>query len=130
MIDIKHKTFVILSGTVLATQRSLATVRALMCPSRCLSWLLGILTKRHLYGCLALFLATRRPPGRIGPKHPKTIDAARESAIFRRDKPYVCTFSLPVKGVCCADICRGVGLDMLITECLVAIKLLCEHDGR
>ena len=97
--------------------------------TRCSCWLLGILVTRRPNDCLALSLTTRRPPGHIGCKYPKTIDAARESVIFRHDKPSACTFALAVKCVCCVDICRGVGLDKLITECLVVIKLLYGHDG-
>ena len=85
-----------------------ATVSALMAvwrpPGHSMpSWLLGILVMMRSYGCLALALTTRRPPGRIGRKGPDTIDAARESAIFRHHKPSVCAFSLAVNCGCCVD---------------------------
>ena len=31
--------------------------------------------------------------------------------------------------ICFMDVCHGVGLEMLLTECLVVIRLLYEHDG-
>ena len=47
---------------------------------------------RRSHGCSALSLTTRRPPGRIRRKRPKTIDAAREAAIFEYDKHSVYAF--------------------------------------
>ena len=75
----------------------------LSCPHRCSApswsldvllgyWAIGTLATSCPYDCLALTLITRRPPGRIARNHPKSIDAARESAFFWHDKPSVCVF--------------------------------------
>ena len=87
--------------------------------TQCPFWLLGILATRCPYGCLALSLTT---PGRISCKHSETIDAAREAAIFRHDKPSVCTFSLAVKCRCFVDICHRIQLGLW--------KLSCKNKTR
>ena len=83
---IKHKTIVRLPGTLLAIQRSLATVSGLIAVSdpggHLMSFFaLGHRASRRPSGCLALFLTTQYPPGRIGHKSPKTIDAAWKPVI-------------------------------------------------
>ena len=80
MLEIKRKTFVRLPGTLLVTQHSLTTVRGHMAvwdPTGHLMpfFAVGHLASRHPSGCLALFLTTQCPPGHIGHKIPKTIDA-------------------------------------------------------
>ena len=87
-----------LFGTLLVTQ----------CPF----WLLSILAIRCSYGCLALSLTTRRPPGRIGRKNPKSIDAAQDAALFRHAKPSVCAFPLAVKCGCWVITCPEVGQEL------------------
>ena len=86
MIEFKRKPFVRLPGTLLATQHSLATVSGLMAvwdPSGHLMpfFAVGHLPSRRPSGCLALCLTIQRPPGRIGRKSPKAIDARWRSAI-------------------------------------------------
>ena len=50
--------------------------------------------------------------GQHGRRHPKTIDGARESAIYGHDMPLPLHFSTAVKCGCCVDICRGLRLDL------------------
>ena len=119
MMEIKPNTSVSVPGTLFATQRSPGHCQF---PHGCLvsSWsllalllsLLGILATRRPCDCSALSLTTRRSPGRISRKQPKTIDVARESSIFRHAKPSVYALSLAVKCVCCVDVCREVMLEL------------------
>ena len=98
MMEIKHKTFVILPGTLLATQHSLATVSGLMAVLDPSGHLMPFFAVKHLVcrcpsGCLALYLTSQCTPGRIGRKSPKTIDTPWKSAISGMIcNPSVCAF--------------------------------------
>ena len=117
MMEIKRKTFIRLPGTLLATQHSLATVSDLMAvldPSGHLMpfFAVGLLASRRPSGCLALFLTSHYPPGRIGHKSPKTIDAPWKSVISGMIIPLSALFSSAVKFGCCVNICRAVELEL------------------
>ena len=114
---IKCKTFVIRPGTRLATQRSLATVSGLMAVWDSNDHLMpffavGHLASRHPSSCLALCLTNQCPPGRIGRKSTKTIDAPWKSAMSGMIISPSALFSLAVKFGCCVNICHPVELEL------------------
>ena len=117
MMEIKRKIFVILSCTLLATQRSLATVSGLMAVWDLTGHLMPFFAVGHLgsrlpSGCLALFLTTQCPD-RIGRKSLKTIDAPWKSAISGMIIPLSALSSLAVQFGCCVNVCRAVELELL-----------------
>ena len=114
MMDIRRKPFARFSGTLLATQHSLATVSALMAvwdPSGHLMpfFAVGHLAPFRLFGPLLDHSVSSWP---YRTQEYEDHRCLTEICLFKLDNPPSALFSLAVKFGCCVNICRAVELEL------------------